>query len=200
VAVTLAGVALAGALVLQTAFGLAAATYLLVMLGHTLWLRRFPVLDAMAVSGGLVLRAVAGALLVRVIISPWLYLSVGGLGLLLALGRIQYEMRLAEAAGTLEAGKYTLEAVAWMNSVTTSVTLIVYCLYTFLAADLPSTCGMMLTIPFVVYGLFRFRFLASRHSEDKSPERMMLSDRSLLCAVGLWALAVIAIRYLPAVF
>jgi 4-hydroxybenzoate polyprenyltransferase len=197
VAVALAVVSLTGALWLHSGFGWAAASYLLVMLGYTLWLRRFAVLDAMTIAGGLVLRAVAGALVIQVTISPWLYLSVGGLGLLLALGRIQYEMRLAQTSGTLESGKYTLDAVAWMNSVTTAVTLIVYCLYTFLATDLPSTYGMMLTIPFVIYGLFRFRHLASQHDAEQSPERLMLSDRSLLVAVGLWVLAVVAVQYLP---
>jgi 4-hydroxybenzoate polyprenyltransferase len=197
VAVVLAIISLAAALWLQPGFGLAAASYLLVMLGYTFCLRRFAVLDAMAIAAGLVLRAVAGALIIQVTISPWLYLSVGGLGLLLALGRIQYEMRLAQATGTLDPGKYTLDAVAWMNSVTTTVTLIVYCLYTFLATNLPSTYGMMLTIPFVIYGLFRFRYLAGLHAANQSPERLMLSDTSLLIAVGFWILAVVAVQYLP---
>jgi len=197
-AAALAGICLVAAVAWQPAFALTAAGYLLLMLGYSLWLRRLPVLDVMAIAAGLMLRAVAGALLIEVTISPWLYLSVSGLGLILALGRVQYEMRLAEAAGTLEPGKYTLEAVERMNSVATGFTLTVYCLYTFLATGLPSGYAMMLTIPFVIYGIFRYRYLAYRRAEDRSPEQLMLSDPSLLAAVGLWALTAVIVMYLPA--
>jgi 4-hydroxybenzoate polyprenyltransferase len=195
-ATILAAASLAGALVWQTAFGLVALGYLLMMLGYSVGLRNLPVLDVMVIAAGLVFRAVAGALLIEVTISPWLYLSVGGLGLILALGRVQYEMRLAEITGTLQPGKYTLEAVARMNSVTIAVTLIVYCLYTFLAPNLPANHGMMLTIPFVIYGIFRYRYLTRQQPEEKSPEQLVLSDTAILIAVALWALAAVAVQYL----
>jgi hypothetical protein len=142
------------------------------------------------------LRAVAGALLIQVLISPWLYLGVGGLGLILALARIQHEMRLATAAGTLESGKYSLDAVAQMNSVTMTSTLMVYCLYTFLAPGFESNHLMMLTIPTVIYGLFRYRYLTIQHAGDQSPERLMLSDAPLLIAVALWITTAAAVLYL----
>lgn len=197
-AFVLTAVSLIGAIAWQPAFGLAGAGYLLVMMGYSLWLRHLPALDVMVIAAGLVLRAVAGALLIQVTISPWLYLSVGGLGLILALGRVQHEMRLAETAGTLEPGKYTLEAVARMNSLAIAFTLIVYCLYTFLASGLPSDYTMMLTIPLVIYGIFRYRYLTFQQPEDQSPERLMLSDMPLLVAVGLWVLSVVIVLYLPA--
>ncbi len=109
------------------------------MVGYSLVLRRVPAVDVLAIAAGLVLRAVAGALLIQVTISPWLYLAVGGLGLILALGRIQYEMRLAEASGTLERGKYTPDAIERMNHLAMAFTLVVYCLYTFLVKEGP--CG-----------------------------------------------------------
>ena len=142
------------------------------------------------------LRAVAGALLIQVLISPWLYLGVGGLGLILALGRIQHEMRLAAAAGILEPGKYSLDAVTQMNSVTMTSTLMVYCLYTFLAPGFESNHLMMLTIPTVIYGLFRYRYLTIKHAGDQSPEQLMLSDAPLLIAVALWAATAAAVLYL----
>ncbi len=179
----------------QPAFGLAAMSYLAIMVGYSLGLRRLPVLDVLSIAGGLIARAVAGALLIDVTVSPWLYLGVGGLGLILALGRIRYEMRLAASAGTLEPGKYTLDAVAQMNSVTMTFTLMVYSLYTFLAPGLASGHGMMLTIPFVIYGLFRYQYLSHR-SEEQSPEQLMLSDVPLLVAVGLWVLTVVGVLYL----
>jgi 4-hydroxybenzoate polyprenyltransferase len=196
-ALVLAAVALIVAIVWQPMFGLVAAGYWLLMVAYSLLLRRLPVLDVMVIAAGLVLRAAAGALLIQVRISPWLYLSVGGVGLILALGRVQHEMRLAEAAGTLETEKYTFEAVARMSSMAIAMTLVVYCLYTFLASGLPTNYTMMLTIPFVIYGIFRYRYLTYRREGDQSPERLMLSDLPLLIDVSLWALAVVVILYLP---
>lgn len=190
-AAALAVVSLVGAYLLHLAFGLAVTGYLLLMVAYSLILRRLPVLDVMAIATGLMLRAVAGALLAGVKVSPWLYLGVGGVGLILALGRVQYEMRLAEAAGTLESGKYTPEAVEWMNRLAITFTLIVYCLYTFLAARLGGSRAMMLTIPFAIYAVFRYRFLIYHQTGDQSPEQLMLSDVSLLVAAGLWLLTLV---------
>ncbi len=192
-AAVLAAISLTVACVWRPAFGVAAGGYLLVMLSYSLWLRRFPVVDVLAVAAGVVLRAVAGALLIQVSMSPWLYLGVGGLGLLLALGRVQHEMHLAAVMGVLEQDKYTPAAVRWMNSVTMTTTLITYCLYASLAPGLPTNHSMMLTIPIVVFAVFRYRFLASRRLDEGSPERIMLSDPSLLAAVGLWVLTVVAV-------
>jgi hypothetical protein len=138
---------------------------------------------------------VAGAVLIGVTISPWLYLSVAGLGLILALGRIQHEMRLAEALGTLETQKYTPEAVARMNQLAIALTLIVYCLYTFLAPGLTSDYYMMLTIPFVIYGIFRYRYLSYQPPHKQSPEELMLLDVPLLIDVGLWVLTAVIVLY-----
>lgn len=193
-ALILTVVALVEAFIWQPAFGLAAAGYLLLMVSYSLVLRRLPVVDVLAIAIGLVLRAVAGALLIQVTISPWLYLSVGGLGLVLALGRIEYEMRLAQANGTLEEGKYTTEAVARMNSVALACTLSVYCLYTFLATGVPADYRMMVTIPFVIFGIFRYRYLIQQDG-DRSPERMMLADPSLLIAGALWVLTAVIVLY-----
>lgn len=193
-ALILAVIALVEAFFWQPAFGLAATGYLLLMVSYSLVLRRLPVVDVLAIAIGLVLRAVAGALLIQVTISPWLYLSVGGLGLVLGLGRIEYEMRLAQASGTLEEGKYTPEAVARMNSVALACTLSVYCLYTFLAGGVPADYRMMVTIPFVIFGIFRYRYLTQQQG-DRSPERMILTDPPLLVAGGLWALTAVIVLY-----
>jgi 4-hydroxybenzoate polyprenyltransferase len=194
-AIVLGLVSLAGAFALQPAFGLAAAGYLVLMVGYSLVLRRLPVLDVLAIAAGLVLQAVAGALLIQVTISAWLYLSVGGLGLILALSRIRYGMRLAAAGGTLERGKYTLESVEQMNHLAVAFTLVVYCLYTFMAAGLPSNYTMMLTIPIVLYGILRYQYLSHQQVKGQNPERLMLSDVPLLIAVGLWVLTPMSILY-----
>jgi len=74
-------------------------------------------------------------------------------------------------------------------------TLVVYCLYTFMAAGLPSNYSMMLTIPIVIYGVFRYQYLSYRRTEGRSPEQLMLSDVPLLIAVGLWALTAVGVLY-----
>jgi 4-hydroxybenzoate polyprenyltransferase len=179
----------------RPAFGLIAAGYLLLMLAYSLLLRRIPIMDVLTIAAGLLLRGIAGAVLIRVTVSPWLYLSVAGLGLILALGRIQHEMRLAQTLGNMETQKYTLEAVARMNQLAVALTLIVYCLYTFLAPDLPSSYSMMLTIPFVVYGIFRYRYLSYLQPRQQSPEQRMLLDAPLLIDVTLWVLTAMIVLY-----
>ncbi|MGC9335967.1 MAG: decaprenyl-phosphate phosphoribosyltransferase, partial [Anaerolineae bacterium] len=178
-------------------FGLIAASYLLLMVAYSLLLRSIPILDVLTIAAGIMLRGVAGAVLIEVAISPWLYLSMAGLGLILALGRIQHEMHLAQTLGTLETEKYTLEAVGRMNQLAVALTLIVYCLYTFLAPGLPSDYSMMLTIPFVIYGIFRYRYLSYQQSRKQSPEQLMLVDVPLLVGVGLWVLAAVVVLYWP---
>jgi 4-hydroxybenzoate polyprenyltransferase len=194
-AITLAVIPLAASLLWQPVFGLIAAVYLALMIAYSLALRSIPVVDVLTIAAGLLLRGVAGAFLIDVTISPWLYLSVAGLGLILALGRIQHEMRLAEALGTLETQKYTLEAVARMNQLAIALTLIVYCLYTFLAPGLSSNYYMMLTIPFVIYGIFRYRYLSYQGPRKQSPEQLMMLDVPILIDVGLWAVMAVLVLY-----
>jgi 4-hydroxybenzoate polyprenyltransferase len=187
---------LVGAFFLEPAFALAATCYLALMSGYSLGLRRQPILDILAIGSGLVLRAVAGALLVQARISPWLLLGVGGVGLMLALGRIEQEMRLAAAAGRLDTTKYTPQVVTRLDAITISVTVIVYCLYTFLAARLPGNHAMMLTIPIVLYGVFRYRLLSFGQEAVDDFEVRLLSDRPLRAAALLWLVAVGAVLYL----
>jgi 4-hydroxybenzoate polyprenyltransferase len=195
-AAVLAILSLAGAYLLEPAFGLAATGYLLLVLAYSLVLRRRPVLDVVAIAASLVVRAVGGAVLADVKISPWLYVGIGGVGLILALGRIQHEMRLAEAAGVPESEKYTHEAVEWMNRLAITFTLFVYCLYTFLAAPFGGNYAMMTTIPFAIYAAFRYRYLIYNRAGEKSPERLVLSDVPLMVDLGLWALAAAIVRNL----
>jgi len=196
VAAALAGASLTGAYALQPAFGLVATAYLALTLAYSLGLRRLPIVDVLLIAVGLVLRAVAGAVLVGGRVSPWLFLGVGGVGLSLALSRVQYEMRLAQQIGTLVTTKYTPELVARMQSLTLSVTVIVYCLYTFLSPRLPANHAMMLTIPIVLYGVFRYQYLGHQATAEQSSERLMLTDLPLLLAAGFWLLTVLAVLYL----
>jgi 4-hydroxybenzoate polyprenyltransferase len=195
-AVSLGILALVGAYLLEPVFGLAATGYLLLVLFYSMVLRRLPVLDVAAIAFSLIVRAVGGAVLAEVRISPWLYVGIGGAGLILALGRIQYEMRLAQAVGILESEKYTPAAVASMNRLAITLTLLVYCLYTFLAAPFGGGYMMMTTIPFAVYAALRYRYLTYHYGGERSPERLVLSDAALLVDLSLWALAAVIVRNL----
>lgn len=182
------------ALLWQPAFGLAAVSYLLLMLAYSSYLRNLPVFDVLAIAGGLVLRAVSGALLIQAVVSPWFYLSVGGLGLILGLGRVQYEMRLAHESGALNSEKYTLELVERMNRLASAMTLVVYCLYTFLAHGPVQGYGMMLTIPFAIYGIFRYRYLTYQPT-GRSPGQLMVADRPLRITGILWVITAALLLY-----
>jgi hypothetical protein len=139
---------------------------------------------------------VGGAVLADVRISPWLYVGIGGAGLILGLGRVQYEMHQAEAAGIPGSDKYTQEAVEWMNRLAITFALLVYCLYTFLAAPFGGNYAMMTTIPFAIYAAFRFRYLIYHQAGEKSPEWLVLSDVPLMIDLGLWALTAVIVRNL----
>ena len=148
------------------------------------------ILDVMALAGGFVLRAVAGAVVVGVPISPWLYVCTMLLALFLALGKRRQELVLLEGnAGehrpALE--QYTVALLDHLLQVVTTSLLVAYMLYTFFAETLPRNRAMMLTIPFVLYGLFRYLYLVYARGEGGSPEEVLLRDRPMALCVVLWA-------------
>ena len=150
----------------------------------------------MALAGGFVLRAVAGAVVVGVPISPWLYVCTMLLALFLALGKRRQELVLLEGdAGehrpALE--QYTVALLDHLLQVVTTSLLVAYMLYTFFAENLPRNRAMMLTIPFVLYGLFRYLYLVYARGEGGSPEEVLLRDRPMALCVVLWAVASVAI-------
>ena len=148
-------------------------------------LKRVVLLDVMAIAVLFVIRAAAGADAVDVRISPWLLLCTALLALFLALAKRRGELVLVGAQETLGrpvlAG-YSLELVDQLITVVASSTLIAYSVYTFSA----HSKAMMLTIPFVVYGVFRYLLLMHRDNLGEEPEHVLLTDRPILLAVSLW--------------
>ncbi len=174
---------------LEPNFGVVSLVYLATMMAYTLLLKRVVLLDVMSISAGFILRAAAGAVVIDVPISPWLYICTGLGALLIALGKRRNELELAgdnsaSQRDTLE--DYTPRLLDQLIAIVAPSTLVAYVLYTFTADNLPPNHAMMLTIPFVVYGLFRYLYLVHRKNLGENPEDILLTDIPLIVGILLW--------------
>ena len=182
--------------------GLAAilALYLVTNILYSRWLKHVPVLDVMIISSGFVLRVAAGVALITVErFSPWLYVVTTLFSLYIGLGKRRAEMTLLEqGAGShrkvLEG--YTIPLLDQYITIVSGTTIVTYSLYTFTAPNLPANHSMMLTIPFMVYGIFRYLQLIQTGTAAGAPDEVALKDRPLQITVLLWGLAVLAVFYL----
>jgi 4-hydroxybenzoate polyprenyltransferase len=179
----------AGSFWLRIPFGAMAAGYLVMQFGYVFWLKEVVLLDVFILAIGFVMRAISGALVIRADISPWLY-TVTLLGaLFLGLCKRRSELVLLEkGAGhhrkILES--YTPSMLDSLISIVASSTIMAYSLYTFTSPKLPHNNLMMLTIPFVIFGLFRYVYLAHNKNAGGSPEEVFLRDKPLIATLGLW--------------
>ena len=169
--------------------GAALAGYIVLMLGYTFYLKHVVLLDMMAIGAGFVLRAMTGALAIDVPISPWLYVVTALAALFLVIHKRRAELTLLEEGASnhrpiLE--QYSPALLDQMASLVTASTLISYGLYTFTAENLPDNSAMMLTIPFVLYGLLRYLYLVHQKGAGGSPEEILLSDWPLIIDIALW--------------
>jgi 4-hydroxybenzoate polyprenyltransferase len=165
------------------------AGYILLMLAYSFWLKHIVLMDMMVIGAGFVLRAMAGAFAIDVPISPWLYVVTALGALFLIIHKRRAEIVLLEAGAAnhrpiLE--EYSKDLLDQMASLVTASTLIAYGLYTFTADNLPSNNAMMLTIPFVLYGLLRYLYLVHQKHAGGSPEEVLLSDWPLIADIVLW--------------
>ncbi len=196
-------VALAASAWLGRAFLLHAVAYLALQAAYTFGLKRQVILDVLAIAIGFVLRAAAGGAAVGVHVSQWLLLCTILLALFLALAKRRHEITLL-GDGALQhraiLGEYTPYLVDQMMAVVTASTLMGYAFYAVSpeTAERFGTPWLGLTIPFPLYGIFRYLYLVHRRSQGGSPTELLLADRPLLLCVALWALAVVGIIYVPA--
>jgi 4-hydroxybenzoate polyprenyltransferase len=199
-AIVLILVALPAAYFLEPALALILALYLLINIFYSRWLKHIPILDVLIISAGFVLRVAAGITLITVErFSPWLYVVTTLFSLYIGLGKRRAEMNLLEhGAGSHRKvlDGYTLPLIDQYITIVSGTTIVTYSLYTFTAPNLPSNHAMMLTIPFVVYGIFRYLQLIQTGNAAGAPDEVALKDRPLQLTVLLWGLAVIAIFYL----
>jgi 4-hydroxybenzoate polyprenyltransferase len=174
--------------------------YFLLIVAYSLWLKHFAILDVLVIAAGFVLRVHAGVTLITVErFSPWLYVLTTLFALYIGFGKRRSELALlAHGAGTHRKvlDGYTLPLLDQYITIVSGTTIVVYALYTFFAPNVPANHSMMLTIPFVLYGIFRYLYLIQVTHAAGAPEEVLLSDRPLQATVVLWGLAVMAVFYL----
>ncbi len=194
--------ALGAAWSLGGSFFAVAATYLGLLLVYSGSLKHIVIIDVLTIAFGFVLRAAAGAIVVTVPISSWLLICTVLLALFLALSKRRHELvLLADGAIThrRSLADYSPYLLDQMIGVVTASTLISYIFYTVS----PETQGKFgttllgLTIPFPLYGIFRYLYLVHRKDGGGSPAETLVTDRPLLICIALWALAVVLIIYHP---
>ncbi len=166
------------------------AVYLLVNVGYSLALKRVALVDVMLVAGGYVLRAVAGAVAVGAAPSPWLYAVTAAGALFIVVGRRYAEARLAgsdpDAAQRSTLQYYGPPLGGQLLILSATAALVSYTLYAVEADNLPDNNTMLLTVPLVIFGLFRYLYLLNHSRDAESPELLMLRDAPLLIAIVTW--------------
>jgi 4-hydroxybenzoate polyprenyltransferase len=185
---------------LSIPFGLITSTYFLLNLAYTKWLKHVPLIDVLTLASFYVIRVGAGVVLVGVErFSPWLYMVTTMLALFIGLGKRRSELSLladdANSSRKVLEG-YSIPFLDHLIIIVSATTIMAYSLYTFSAPNLPENHAMMLTIPFVVYGIFRYLYLLHFDKDVGAPEEVVLTDRPLQVTMVAWMAAIFAIFYL----
>ncbi|MBI3873275.1 MAG: decaprenyl-phosphate phosphoribosyltransferase [candidate division Zixibacteria bacterium] len=197
-AVTLAAAGLAGAAALGRSVLVTAAAYALLNVAYSVVLKRLAIIDVMIVALGFVLRAVGGAEAIGVAISPWLIVCTILLALFLGFGKRRWELvALGDDAASHRAALagYSPHLLDQLIAVTTASTVVAYALYT-LSADTQAKFGtdqLIWTLPFVLYGVFRYLYLIHGAHQGGNPTTVLLRDAPMLANAILWLIAVLVI-------
>lgn len=184
-------------------FGIVLLSYVLIQgVAYSYYLKNVVILDIFTIAAGFVLRAVAGALVLDINITYWLLMCMGLLALFLGLAKRRAELLLLESgAGEHRRilDEYSLPMLDQMISIITAATIIAYTLFTTTAETLPRKPFpiMLVTVPIVIYLIFRYLYLMYKHGEGGSPADLILKDVPFIVAGGLWALLVLVILALP---
>jgi 4-hydroxybenzoate polyprenyltransferase len=185
---------------LSPSFVLVLGCYFLLNLLYSKWLKHIPIIDVFVLASFYVLRVIAGLTLIDVErFSPWLYVVTTLLALYIGLGKRRAELSLLEKNANqhrrvLEG--YTIPLLDHYITIVSAMTIIAYSLYTFSAPNLPDNHAMMLTIPFAIYGVFRYLYIIQVKKRGGAPEEILLSDRPLQVTVVLWGIAVMGVFYI----
>lgn len=198
-AVLLVTVALMQGFILAPPFGAVLLIYVALNVVYSLWLKEVVIIDVMLIAAGFVLRAVGGALAIDVTISTWLILCTVLLSLFLAFCKRRQELAGLEDPHAHRAilKEYSVEFLDQMINVVTASTVTAYMFYT-VSPEVEMKLGtqhLYLTVPFVLYGIFRYLYLVHRKGAGGSPTQALLTDRPLLICIGLWAATVVLLIY-----
>jgi 4-hydroxybenzoate polyprenyltransferase len=199
-AVAIAATALAGALAINRPFAIVSAIYVTLLTAYSFWLKHIVILDVLVLATGFVLRAIGGAVAIAVPFSNWLLLVtlLGALFIGLSKRRAELVALAGGAAGHRRIlAEYSPYLLDQMTGVVTASTVLAYAFYT-ISPDVVQRLGtdrLIYTVPFTIYGIFRYLYLIHHRDEGGNPSELLVTDRPLLACVGLWGLAVVIILY-----
>jgi len=185
---------------LSPSFALITFFYLVLNLLYSKWLKHVVLLDIILLASLYVIRVAAGVALIDVVrFSPWIYIFTTFLALLMGTGKRRAE--LSEIADGPNAQRrvldgYTLSFLDHLITLASGMTIITYSMYTFSAPNVPENHIMMLTIPFIIYAIFRYQYMLQVKGIGSAPEELVLSDRPLQLAIALWGVAVLVVFYI----
>lgn len=191
---------LAVAACLGTPFLVMLSSYLALQFAYTYWLKEVVILDVMAIAAGFVLRAGAGGVAIAVPVSPWLIICTFLLMLFLGFSKRRHELTLLEGKATdhrASLREYSPYFLDQMISVVTASTVVAYAIYT-VSPEVQEKLGtdlLYLTIPFVLFGIFRYLYLIHQREEGGNPSQILISDKPLLADVVLWVVTASLLLY-----
>lgn len=190
VSILLMALTIASCFRLNLEFGILAIALMAMNLAYSSCLKNIVILDVLLVGTAYLLRVVGGAILIGVSASPWLYSTVGLGALFIALAKRYSELRTAGSNASDQRpvlGNYSLPLLMQLITITGTATLVAYSLYTFTANNVPDNHSMMFTIPFVIFGLFRYLYLVNYTNKAENPEFAIIRDWPIAIAVVTWA-------------
>jgi 4-hydroxybenzoate polyprenyltransferase len=186
------------AFLLSPAFAGILLIYIIVMFLYSRWLKHLVILDVFIISAGFILRAIGGAVVVDIPISPWLYVCTILLALFIGFAKRRHELELLNDNARdhrKNLADYSVPLLDQFILIVASGVIIAYSLYTFDSPALPDDGRMMLTIPFVVHGIFRYLYLVHQRGLGGAPEHLVIEDRPLLLTVMLWGTTSVVLLY-----
>lgn len=189
-----------GAYLLKPLFATICGLYFILNLSYSAWIKHIVLLDVLVLASFYVIRVVAGISIITVErFSPWLYIFTSFLALFLGIGKRRAEYVLAETTGNNHRkvlNSYSLPFLDQLIIIVLTLAILTYSLYTFSAPNLPENHIMMLTIPFVIYGIFRYLYLVQVKGHGEAPEEILISDVPFQINLVLWGLSILLIFYL----
>lgn len=198
-AILLSAVSLAASFLLGRIFFITALSYFALQIAYSLHLKKIVILDVFCIASGFMLRVIAGAVVINVEISSWLIICTTFLSLFLALSKRRHELENIDDAGGHRKvlDDYSPYLLDQMISVVTASTVVSYALYTMSPETVSKfgTKNLILTIPFVLFGIFRYLYLVHKKGEGGNPENILVSDIPLLADIFLWAASAMLILY-----
>ncbi|PKN97781.1 MAG: decaprenyl-phosphate phosphoribosyltransferase [Chloroflexi bacterium HGW-Chloroflexi-4] len=192
---------LIGAYFLSIGLLVIASVYFVLNLAYSKWLKHIPIIDVLVIAACFVLRVAAGVSVIEVErFSPWLYVVTTLFALYIGFGKRRAELMVLVPENGQSHRKvlsgYSIEFLDQLITIVSSTTIIAYSLYTFSAPNLPDNHAMMLTIPFVLYGVFRYLSIMHLNKMGGEPEELLLKDRPLQVTIFLWAISIMIIFYI----